>query len=412
MEQKRRQKIDYENIYILLKDMKCDEEKDFIGRGGFGKVYKAEHIVLGEVALKKIRDDGKNVNVTPMYNALKKEIAMLSHLRHANIILLHGMVWESSYHAIVMEYMAHGDLETFLHREENLYQKDCEYEKRQVKIHNVVKTRLLCDVAQGIHYLHTQQKQIIHNDLKINNVLVSSSLIAKIGDFGLAQWRTVSSDLALDSKGATYTHICPERWANLNLKSTKCDIYSFGILMWEVYSEEKPFERNANKPDLLKIMVRDGSRPELSKLPTDLSSRLTTLLESCWHQIARQRPAIDAVCRELKEFLTEVDSDAELRKQMAALITKNSEPSRDSIQYQVTSSSTSSSSRRQRQEQISRETNDHETVNAQQAAAVSVDYLLTENAVNEQLPTNQKQLQNVSKKSKDASFVLPYTQVK
>ena len=302
----------YENT-IDLKDISYDIGRDFIGSGGFGIVYSAKHSIIGDVALKTISNNGQNI-ASKYYTALKNEISFLVDLCHPNIIIFYGMVWEKECCAIVLEYMALGDLDTFLHEEK--------------PVHNILKTRFICDVVQGIHYLHSQKTKIIHNDLKITNVLVTDALIAKISDFGLAQWRIASSEILTRkrnnnrSSGATITHLSPEKWKNFNLEDTKCDVYSCAILMWEIYTEQRPFSKIARDPELVKLAVLDKQRPDKNLLPNDLPPQLHELIESCWHQYPDQRPKIVAVLNVLQSLLDDMNLCAELRIQTAILFKK------------------------------------------------------------------------------------------
>ena len=301
----------YENT-IALRDISYDSERDAIGRGGFGTVYSARHSVLGDVAMKTISNDGQNI-LPIYYSTLKNEISILVGLRHPNIILFYGMIWEKECYAIVLEFMVLGDMENFLFREKS--------------VQNIVKTRFIYDVALGIDYLHSRKIKIIHNDLKISNVLVSDALIAKISDFGLAQWRNASSEILTSrmknnrsSIGATLTHISPEKWKDFNLEDTRCDIYSFGILMWEIYTEKRPFSLIACNPDLLRYAILNEQRPDKSFLPKDLLPQLRELIESCWHKNSDQRPKIIDVLKILQSYLADVNRSAELRKQTANLL--------------------------------------------------------------------------------------------
>ena len=311
--------LSQEFIYnIPLEDINYDKTRDYINCGGFGTVYKAIHSIIGTVALKTLHEYGQTVS-TKYLTSLQNEVLFLSKIRHPNIILLHGMITHKDIYAIVMEYMPFGDLYIFLHNNK--------------PINGTVKTKFACDIVQGIQYLHSQQTPIVHNDLKINNVLVSNVLIAKICDFGLAQWRTLSTELMTQNgiysksncnpAGATCTHLSPERWDDINLKDKRCDIYSFGILLWEIYSEQKPFGEIAHNFTLLKISVKDKQRPDLSLLPkSDLYNEQFRLIELCWHHDPTQRPNASAILFDLNTILHKPEIDACLREETIAIIQK------------------------------------------------------------------------------------------
>lgn len=106
---------------------------------------------------------------------------------------------------------------------------------------------MLCDVARGLHYLHWLPKQVVHNDIKAPNVLVTSSVVAKLCDFGLASWRSFTTLFyteheQVQPRGQTYAYLCPEKMSGSDINSAKADVYSYGMVMWEVFSESVPFE--------------------------------------------------------------------------------------------------------------------------------------------------------------------------
>ena len=183
--------------------------------------------------------------------------------------------------------------------------------------------------------------------MKISNVLVSDALTTKISDFGLAQWRIASSEILTSrmknnrsSVGATFTHLSPEKWKNCYVEDTRCDIYSFGILMWEIYTEKMPFSKIACNPDLIRLAVLDEQRPDISLLPSDIPLQLHELRESCWHQNSEQRPKIFDVLYVLQGILADVNWCTELRKQTALLFKSIQNRSKTSLEnnFQDTSS--------------------------------------------------------------------------
>ena len=203
---------------------------------------------------------------------------------------------EPNFLALVLEFNANGDLFQFI---------------KAVTIHHYVKAKLLWDISKGVNYLHWLPKQIIHNDLKASNILVSHDVTAKISDFGMADWKSYTTKLFHAQpqvkylRGATSTHMSPERWRNINECNTECDVYSYGILIWEIYSEKVPFARANN--DLIKSAVTDGQRPDENLLPMDMPSEISELMRRCWHHKPRKRPTMCILAQKLQHLLSHND---------------------------------------------------------------------------------------------------------
>lgn len=230
-------------ISISSADLTFDKDEDMVGEGGFCYVYRATYNKKRKVAVKRLKEDVRKVPKA-YEDSLRKEVRCLKNLLHPNIVRFLGIVWEPGFHAIVMEYMANEDLMTFI---DNHY------------VHPYAKTKLLCDAAQGISYLHWLPKHITHNDIKASNVLISDDIVAKVTDFGLAEWTSFTTEVLYGRaslneqtplKGATGSHRSPESWDDINSCTSKSDVYSFAILIWELYSERKPF---ANKSPLVRL---------------------------------------------------------------------------------------------------------------------------------------------------------------
>lgn len=274
------------NDIMPLEDIKI---KHAISEGGSCEIYYAVHKTLNIVAVKKPKQDLKKLPELHDFH-IQREARCLRRLSHPHIIQFHGLIWEPNFYAIVMEYIEE-DLSTTVNRH---------------RPHEWVKTKLLCDVARGVSYLHWLPKQIIHNDLKATNVLVNHQVVAKVCDFGLANWQSCSTLLYLNTddhqlkpQGGTQTHISPERLLDINADSTKSDVYSFAILMWETYSEQRPFA-NCRSSEEIKQAVLNGNRPSLKSWPT---SMVAEIIKDCWKQQAADRPEMSSVQQKFETFL-------------------------------------------------------------------------------------------------------------
>ena len=280
-----------QSIKIKSESVKYDANKDTIGEGGFCIVYRAQNEKKKFVAVKRLKSDV--THVSGFYkDYIKREAKCARKLLHPNIAAFLGIIWEPNFHAIVLEYYKNGDLLNFM---------------RNNYLHPLLKAKLLWDVSKGIYYLHWLPKQIIHNDIKIGNVLISDEVTAKLADFGMAYWQSFTSEVfstqqhAKSPQGFTVTHKSPERWLNINERTTKCDVYSYGILIWETYSESIPFLSCTNEE--IKLAVTEGQRPDESLLTEkNPPLRMVDIMRRCWKQRPSERPEMKEVIEELEKL--------------------------------------------------------------------------------------------------------------
>ena len=282
-------------IQIAAQNITYESTKDLIGEGGVCLVYRAQYNKLGLVAVKRLKADV--AHVSELYaTCIQREARCLRNLLHSNIVQFIGIIWEPNFHAVVLEYNANGDLLNFI----NKYNLD-----------PYLKAKLLYDVSKGINYLHWLPKQIIHNDIKAGNILISDSITAKITDFGMADWNSFTTELfhpQQQSKypqylqGATATHRSPEKWRNINERTTKCDVYSYGILIWETYSEKKPFANCTNED--IKCAVTEGQRPDADLLGSNTPAIMVDIMRHCWHQDPGKRWEMKQVVENLDNKLS------------------------------------------------------------------------------------------------------------
>ena len=285
--------IKTQSIKIASENINYDTTIDTIGEGGFCIVYRALHENKQYVAVKRLKTD--MMHVSELYeDYIKKEARCIKNLLHPHIATFLGIIWEPNFHAIVLEYYKNGNLIKFM---------------RNYYLHQFLKAKLLWDVSKGIDYLHWLPKQIIHNDIKIENILISDEVTAKLTDFGMAHWNSHASEVfysqqhVKSSQGGTATHKSPERWLDINERSTKCDVYSYGILIWETYCESIPFISCTNEE--IKLAVTDGQRPDESLLAkTNIPCCMADMMRHCWKQLPWQRPEMKEVVAKLETLLT------------------------------------------------------------------------------------------------------------
>ncbi|XP_007059694.2 megakaryocyte-associated tyrosine-protein kinase isoform X1 [Chelonia mydas] len=247
---------------------------DKIGEGEFGAVLQAEY--LGQkVAVKNIRCD-----VTAQ--AFLAETAAMTKVRHKNLVLLLGVILHNGLY-IVMEFMSKGNLVNFL----------------RTRGRSVLQPKQLIqfslDVAQGMDYL--ESKKLVHRDLAARNILISEENVAKVSDFGLAK---------VDPKGTDATKL-PIKWTapealKHNKFSAKSDVWSYGILLWEVFSYGRaPYSKMTLKE--VTEMVEKGYRMEA---PEECPPSLYTLMKTCWEIEPGKRPSFKKLTEKLQKELKHI----------------------------------------------------------------------------------------------------------
>ena len=147
-------------------------------------------------------------------------------------------------------------------------------------------------------------KGVQHCDLKSKNCLVeheSGQYRVKLTDFGLSKSKTLVTSITGNGLVGTITHMAPELFLK-NVFTEKCDVYSFGILMFEILSREIAFEGRLQQQIIAQVTA--GRRP--SPIPEDSPPELVTLMEKCWAQDPYLRPEFEGVVRQLTRIY-EVD---------------------------------------------------------------------------------------------------------
>lgn len=155
----------------------------------------------------------------------------------------------------------------------------------------------LYGIASSMSYLHSHD--ILHLDLKPENVLLDDNLYPKLTDFYLA---TKISDLPITNVIGTPIYMAPEIVKNQEY-SKACDVYSFALIVFELITYQKPYE-NINYFQLM-LKISQGYRP---KIPPQIPSSYKNLIESCWAEDPSKRPTFEEILKLLKsdkEFITD-----------------------------------------------------------------------------------------------------------
>ncbi|KAF9644873.1 kinase-like protein [Thelephora ganbajun] len=246
-----------------------------VASGGSGDVYEGSLNGL-KVCVKRVRIYSKDNHVDPR-KTFYQEGVVWKHLEHKNIVYLLGITTTPL--QFVSEWMPGGDLTDYVR-----------------KCPGADRLSLLSDVAEGLYFLHS--RNIIHGDLKGPNVLVDGDDHARITDFGLA---TVTQNLdsmrsASDDQGHTARWTAPEILNEKGTYSKEADVFSFAMVMIEVFTGAVPF--NNCLPAAATLAIMNGQRPPRPNHP-DFTGELWGLMQRCWHHDLHMRPEVAGILKVL-----------------------------------------------------------------------------------------------------------------
>ncbi|XP_047311579.1 serine/threonine-protein kinase STY13-like [Impatiens glandulifera] len=278
--------------------------KGVIARGTFGTVRRG--IYDGQDVAVKMLDWGEEgghrseAEIASLRAAFTQEVAVWNNLHHPNVTSFIGAIMgSSSLHiqteggqiampnsicCVVVEYLAGGTLKTYL------------IKNRRRKLPFKVVHQIALDLARGLSYLHSEK--IVHRDVKTENMLLDKTRTVKIADFGVAR---VEASNPNDMTGETGTlgYMAPEV-LNGSAYNRKCDVYSFGICLWEIYCCDMPYP-DLSFSEVTSAVVRQNLRPEM---PRCCPSSLANVMKRCWDANPDKRPEMDEVVSMLEAIDT------------------------------------------------------------------------------------------------------------
>lgn len=277
--------------------------KTAIARGTFGTVHRGVYDGV-DVAV-KLLDWGEEgtrteAEISSLRTAFSQEVVVWHKLDHPNVTKFIGATMgatgltiqtengllgiPTSVCCVVVEYLVGGALKTYL------------IKNRRRKLAFKVVVQLALDLARGLSYLHS--KKIVHRDVKTENMLLDKTRTVKIADFGVAR---VEAQNPNDMTGETGTlgYMAPEV-LNGNPYNRKCDVYSFGICLWEIYCCDMPYP-DLSFSEVTSAVVRQNLRPEI---PRCCPGSLANVMKRCWDANPDKRPEMDEVVAMLEAIDT------------------------------------------------------------------------------------------------------------
>lgn len=258
------------------------------GAGGMSDVYKAKDHVLGRVVAVKIlkQEFADDVNFVTKF---RSEAQSAAGLEHPNIVSIYDVGSEDGLHFIVMEYVEGITLKTYIEKKQQLSYKEA--------------ISIAIQVGRGIEAAHN--KNIVHRDIKPQNIIISTEGKVKVTDFGIARAAT-SNTIHSDVMGSVH-YSSPEQARN-GFVDCKSDIYSLGIVMYEMVTGRVPFDGDTTVAIAIQHLQEEMESPR--RYVPDLPVSLEKIILKCTQKSADRRYAsIRELLDDLKHALVNPDED-------------------------------------------------------------------------------------------------------
>mmetsp|Transcript_4284 Transcript_4284/g.9235 ORF Transcript_4284/g.9235 Transcript_4284/m.9235 type:complete len:484 (+) Transcript_4284:220-1671(+) len=279
-----------------MKWSECEIEEE-IGRGNFGVVYRA-HCGMGRerkrVAIKEVFFEKGNSEVErQQFQDFANEVKILKLVQHPNIVRFLGAVQDRPHYCFVLEF-AEGSVGTFLTM----------VGKSKVKVTWGLLFGIALGAAKAIAYLHGMTPQVLHRDIKAENLLLTNDFTVKVTDFGLSRIVHESAKKKYMTMCGSIQWLAPEVIRGDRYDSS-IDVYSYGITIWELFNFEKPF-KNHDPINLPYLVTVKNLRPDLRKHVPEL---LRGFMARSWDDDADMRPPFDDIVRFLESCSDYIDME-------------------------------------------------------------------------------------------------------
>jgi serine/threonine protein kinase len=288
------------NISHLVEDCRIAKQSVAQGRGlGHGTFGR---VTLEIDAKTHERLAVKHLSRTTDRAHLMREVEALVKLRHPRIIRILRWVAgdESSGGEIQMEFAPHDTLGWLIYADRT---------GRLTPFRTPTgKARIICDIVMGMRYAHAQR--IMHRDLKPCNILIDEDWGAKIGDFGLS--RLESDEGPMTGETGTIGYAAPEQLSDEVGPTTKTDVFSFGLILYEILTGERVFRESEPMTIVRRLRAR-----QFPTVPEKFGRLMQDLIVRGWAADQRARPSFDQILKEFQgvgfQILPGVDAES-LRK--------------------------------------------------------------------------------------------------
>ncbi|CAH1252511.1 TIE1 [Branchiostoma lanceolatum] len=272
-----------------------------LGAGHFGEVRKGTVTIDGnriQSAIKVLKRGADEESK----EEFRQEVDIMRHVSfHPNIINLLGVCNHDGQQYMALELATNGDLLKYLRK--SRVHMTSPYDDMRPEVHTasnlspVMLLRIACDVASGME--HLAAKDVIHRDLAARNVLLTDSLIAKVADFGLSRGEGIY--VQKSGKAVPFRSTAIEA-LNTRTYTTESDVWSFGILLWEIVTlGGTPY--SGMKSRLLLRRLHEGYR---LPRPRNCEDALYHMMKSCWELLPTDRPTFSDLVKELTGMMADM----------------------------------------------------------------------------------------------------------
>ncbi|GKB81275.1 phospholipase D alpha 1 [Tanacetum coccineum] len=291
-------KIPFEQIEVATENFTT-----FIGKGGYGWVYKGKLVVSGKVTMVAVKR--LNEQYGQGLKEFMTEIQLLSGQQHPNLVSLVGYCDEGKEKSIVYEYAERGSLDQYIKRTSS------------TTLTWLQRLKICADAARGLDHLHNHvgaKRMIIHRDIKSSNILIDENWVGKISDLGLSKLSVSGFGMSLlVSHGCGTRGYCEPEYFTTGVVSKKSDVYSFGVVLFEVlcgrlclidsddgFSLSGISAKQYYKNNTLDKIIDQSLREHMG---SNSMTKFSEIAYRCLHDDREQRPAMDVVVKELEEAL-------------------------------------------------------------------------------------------------------------
>ncbi|WOG86184.1 hypothetical protein DCAR_0205385 [Daucus carota subsp. sativus] len=229
-------------------------------------IYKQRAVAVKMVRIPTHKEDTRVF----LEQQFKSEVDLLSRLYHQNIVQFIAACKKPPVYCIITEYMSQGTLRMYLNK------------KEPYSLSTETILRLALDISRGMEYLHAQG--VIHRDLKSNNLLLNDEMRVKVADFGTSCLETQSQESKEMIKEKPYTR--------------KVDVYSFGIVLWELTTSLLPFQGMTPVQAAFAVAEKNERPP----IPASCQPALAHLIKRCWAVNPAKRPDFSYIVSALEKY--------------------------------------------------------------------------------------------------------------
>ncbi|KAG8386494.1 hypothetical protein BUALT_Bualt03G0154400 [Buddleja alternifolia] len=285
---------------MFLKKTTKLNNKDIIGSGGYGTVYK---LVINDsisFAIKRL-----NRLSAEQDRGFERELEAMGDIKHRNIVTLYGYYNAPQYNLLIYELMPNGSLDSLLHGK-SMNKMILDWHSRY---------KIAVGAARGISYLHHDCiPHIIHRDIKSSNILLDYDLEARISDFGLATLMEPDKTHVSTLVAGTFGYLAPE-YFDTGKATVKGDVYSFGVVLLELLTGKKPtdeafIEEGTKLVTWVKTVVQEKREEyvldsSLEDCPVDEVNRVFSIALMCLEPEPSNRPTMAEVLKMLEQIRQE-----------------------------------------------------------------------------------------------------------